>query len=175
MSDRPRAVARVALAAAALATAGLTLAACAGPTPPPNIVPSSPPAAGQHIDPGSSTRPIAGLTDMTADQKHAELDSGFVAEWPAVSGTVKGVKLVGTNELDFTIDVSAPATAVAEWYRTVMASRAFVAGAESASGGSSTLRFSRAGVFYNVRITPTGPSTSQVFCAVAQGSAPSLK
>ena len=115
-------------------------------------------------------QPVAGLTDMPAEQKLAELDSGFPTEWPVVSGRVVTAKAVSPTRLDFALSVAASADAVQRWYRTVLPGRAYVLAHEAASDGGAVLfTFTRAGTFYYVRIEPAGEGSSRVSATLNNG------
>lgn len=134
---------------------------CTNPSPKPTQ--SAEQATDAHVAPEQTVQPVAGLSDMPADQKTSELNSEFVTEWPVVSGTVLSAEAATANELKFVVAANAPATAVEEWYRSVAAGRAFVLNDESrADDGTVTLKFYRAGLSYVVEITPTGASTARV-------------
>ena len=137
---------------------------------------SSTPTGSTHVDPMASLKPVAGLTEMSAEQKHAELDSAFNAEWPVVAGRVTSVKLANPQELDFALAVAAPASSVEQWYRSVMGNRAFTTRADTTGDdGTVTITFFRAGLYYRVRIAPTAGGTAVVTSAVSQGRPPATK
>jgi hypothetical protein len=154
----------------------LALAGCTPGAPPSATIPAPTQTTSTgHINPGQTTQPVAGLTDMPAEKKTSQLDSGFVTEWPVVDGTVTDSHLVGPD-LIFTVDVPAPASSVEAWYRTVMRGRAFILRGESktASGGV-RLDFSRAGIQYVVLVKPTAGGVATVKSGIGSGKVPTLE
>jgi len=147
----------------ACAVVTTALAGCARPMPTSYPVPAAQSPAPTHVDPGQTTQPIGGLTEMPAEQKTAQISSAFVTEWPVVVGKVLGANAPNKRELHYALEVAAPASTVEQWYRATMGGREFVLTREAkTSTGGVVLTYFRAGMTYVIEIEPDGESVSRV-------------
>jgi len=147
------------LCAALVAGCAPKPAATSGPT---DVATSS--ADSRELVPEIAPKPIAGLEDMSTEQKLGELSSSFPVEYPVVKGSVDATESTEGNDLRYQLSVSGSPAATELWYRTTMEQRAFVLEGEEKKkeDGTLTLWYSRAGRKYAVRIQPVNADKTTV-------------
>jgi hypothetical protein len=150
------------LACAALTGCALILAGCAA-TPPPPAAPVTPAATGtNHVNPGATEQPVAGLLDMADQTKLDQLNPQFPVEYPVVEGQVDATQTVSTKELRYALTVPKSAAAVEEWYRRTLEGRAFMLRSEKGIENGVEIVYFRGNAVYTIDIESTGPETTSV-------------